>query len=310
MRRFIEDIVSFGEQIVIKKNQGWKAKDLAKMLDLYPSAFSVLTKKVIPDIKRNQDLSKSELSDIFNRHNNLSEKRVRLRIAEWIDILNQLSDDSSREVDNPIIKMFSQSNDRFLAPYFGTYDCYYVSSFGYQAKREPFKIFYDEFSDQVIAVKGNKKSKARYRGIVSLANARMMNIQLVELDTVIPDLFVIHCSLIPYPGDGALVLKCISVSMSNANMPISRKLILKKRMNVLENYEDLSTTFFHGESKYYDESEAMVVEYLSKEQAFLEYLALAHPSFDIFDLPYEQSLRDKMSTRESDFVKPAKHLPL
>ena len=280
--------------------RGLRKKDLASALDLYPSAYSALTNlvfKEIISIRPMEDGKNREgIRKAFSKANNVSEKRVRREIAGYINTLEKLHRETKRQTA-PAIHSFTerliqQSPRKVLRALTGVYDCYFISSTQYEVKREPLHIHLNH-KGQFVVQKGNALSSSIFKGPVFLSNPYLLTFQLQELGVVHADHFFVHFRLTASSPLKIRLLKGLAVSMSNANFPISSKLILEKRKGQIseEEFNQLETRFFPPGSKSYPSE---IISYLYHVPSMIEYLPVPHPTFDKFDLHKELEIKKVM----------------
>lgn len=275
---------------------GYRNKDLAKVLNIYPSAFSVLFNKIIKALtslsEYDTDVSK-KVQQLFSSFNNVSEVKTRQRISDYIEKLKEVkiqsSGTSGEKLKRFIENLIDDSPREVMARLEGIYHCYYLSSFGYKIKREPLMISYSPINESYLIRKGNDMGPAKYLGFGYLSNNHIFTIQIKELDTLVPDNYLAHFHLPPSYSVTMNLMKGISVSMSNAYLPISRKVILHKYSNEtrMEVFNKQETFFFKDESMV-DNS---IVQYLQKSADYIEYLPIPQPSYDVDDLAKEERLK-------------------
>ena len=172
----------------------------------------------------------------------------------------------------------------------GIYACYYLSTFGYRIKKEPFLIMRKAFDDNYLIRKGNKVGPSRYEGLGYVPNDHILSIQLQECDTLIRDNFVAHFQLPPFYSSAMDMLKGFSISMSNSFLPISRKVILQRVS------KDIDEEFYDAiETKFYEEGEAdnnPIINYLRSNPCYMEYVPIPHPTYKQEDLASEQKITE------------------
>lgn len=268
---------------------GFKHKDLAKAIGLYPSAFSALFNKIIkPIIILDQESANQTdlIQQIFTPVNNVSETKTRRRFPMYIERFQRLKTESSGSVkekmNDYIAHLVAGTPAEIMNKLEGIYHCYYLSSFGYKIKREPLMIKRSMLSDGYEIRKGNKAGPSRYEGFGYISNSHLFTIQLKELETLIPDNFLAHFHLPPSYSKTMKLLKGIAVSMSNGYLPISRKIILNKvdDHSPVHNFEKEATIFFEKE----EATDNPIVQYLRNAEHLLEYTAVPRPVYDENDL--------------------------
>lgn len=282
--------------------KGVKQKDIAKMLGLYPSAYSTLVNKVAKEIAQLTTPSEESVSEIFDKVSNVSAYKYNSNITRYIEQLEGYNHNEKNTLNSIkfIDDLIKKSPQRILQKLQGVYDCYYRSSFGYKLKCEPFLIKYNEINKTFECRKGNKLSLGRYTGVAYMSNNHMLSFQMKEMETLIPDHFVAHFHLPPSYDVTLNLLRGISVSMSNAMMPISRKVLLykKSRNTDISKFEKIET-------KFYDESDDnAMLEYLNNTDSLVEYLPIPHPDYDKGDLEKELLILSVTSkSKETKLIK-------
>lgn len=273
-------------------SSGVKQKEIARRIGLYPSAYSTMAHRVLPRLVPFSDSrpSTQQISQVFSAVNNVSESRLRQNIHHYIEELTSMSREldgqQRRKQERYIDQLIAASPIHLLQKLQGIYDCCYFSSFGYRVKREPLMIKYSSTRECIEVTKGNRLSPAIYQGFGYVSNNHLLTLQMQEQGTMIPDNTILHLHLPPIYPDSLSMLKGISVSMSNACMPISRKVILHKisSLGSADEYDDIETHFYPaGEGD--DES---IVKYLREERSYIEYVPIPHPQYDLTDLEKEQ----------------------
>ncbi len=273
--------------------KGLKSKDIAKALSIYPSAYSSLINKVLPQIKQlRPPVSDETIHQIFATVNNVSATRTRKKLPVFIDQLEELCQQSvqarSQNRRSYVDTLIHNSPARIMKLLKGTYACYYLSSFGYRIKREPLMISYSPINQSFLIRKGNNHSPAQYEGMGYVSNNHLFTIQLQEAHILTPDNFVAHFHLPPSYSDSLNMLKGIAISMSNSYLPISRKVILHRLSGStkMSEYEQLETTFFQED----EGKEEGIIQYLRDGASFMEYVPIPHPNYDVSDLQKEQQV--------------------
>lgn len=278
------------------KEAGIKNKEIANALEMYPSAFSALINNVLTELVRNGEqgaLSEQEIKSVFDRVNNVSELKTRRRIQTYIQKLEALKlrlfDVAERKPLNYIDNLINSSPGEILRLLEGVYHCYYISSFGYRVKREPFLIYYDARQRTYRVRKGNKKSPAWYEGFGYMSNNHLFTIQIAEKNTLSIDNFLAHLHLPPLYAETLEMLKGISISMSNSNLPIARKMLLHRVGNFhsLDDFNQLETIFLKRE----EGNENEIVRYLREQTSFIEYLPIPYPDYAPQDLVKEKKIK-------------------
>ncbi|MBX2875123.1 MAG: hypothetical protein KTR30_23570 [Saprospiraceae bacterium] len=294
---FISQAIRMLELTRFLKEAGIKNKEIAHSLDMYPSAFSALMNNVLNElVKQNQkgQLTEEDIKIIFDQVNNVSELKTRRRIQDYIQQLEtlkmQLFDVAERKPLNYIDNLVNNSPGEILRLLEGVYHCYYISSFGYRVKREPFLIYYDARHRTYRVRKGNKKSPACYEGFGYMSNNHLFTIQIAEKNTLSIDNFMAHFHLPPLYAETMEMLKGISISMSNSNLPIARKMLLHRVGNFssLDDFNQLETVFF----KATEGNDIEIVKYLRSQTSFIEYLPIPYPDYAPQDLVKENKVKE------------------
>lgn len=289
--KFVQSISIFVRLSQELQAIGYKKKEIAQALDIYPSVLSTLTnvafKKVMvlaatPTTPVEQE---AEIHRIFKSISNVSEKRVRRDIEQYIERLKKLKNTSTAPIypSNLYINtLIEQSPKQILNQLVGLYECYYLSTTTYRVKKEPFLI--QEKQNHYVVRKGNQKSISQYQGFIYLSHHSIITMQLQELDTIMPDNFVVHFQLSPHPKNFPM-MKGISTSMSNTYAPVSRKVIIKKvREQITEAaYEQIETTFYDKQTV----GLPVIVSYLYNSNTLMEYTPVPRPFFNEYDLEKE-----------------------
>lgn len=296
---FVQQAAQLLDLIRFLKEAGLKNKDIANALGIFPSAFSALTNNILQKVVasgQDRTISEQEIRQLFETANNVSEVKTRRRISSYIEKLEQLKLQLFKHSDkhplNYIDQLIQDSPSEILRLLEGVYHCYYVSSFGYRIKKEPFLIHYNLRKKAYHIRKGNRQSPACYEGFGYMSNNQLFTIQIMEKNTLSVDNFLAHFHLPPLYVETMEMLKGISISMSNSNLPISRKMILHRigKYHSLEEYDGLETHF-------YQEGEALdneIVQYLRQESSMIEYLPIPYPDYAPRDLVKEQKVKSLM----------------
>jgi len=89
-----QKLLSQAQQLIALQAQlidsGLKNKDTAKLLGLYPSAFSTLFNKILKAvlaIRPDTPDVDAAIAEIFSRATNVSEKKIRQNLGEYIEVL-------------------------------------------------------------------------------------------------------------------------------------------------------------------------------------------------------------------------------
>ncbi len=294
---FIDQAIRMVQLTRFLKEAGIKNKEIANALDMYPSAFSALINNVLSEVVQHSQqgsLTEQEIKTVFDQVNNVSELKTRRRIQQYLQKLEalklQLFDVAERKPLNYIDNLINSSPGEILRLLEGVYHCYYISSFGYRVKREPFLIYYDARQRTYRVRKGNKKSPAWYEGFGYMSNNHLFTIQMVEKNTLSIDNFMAHFHLPPLYAETMEMLKGISISMSNSNLPIARKMLLHRVGNFssLDSFNQLETLFFKKE----EGNDNEIVRYLRAQTSFIEYLPIPYPDYAPQDLVKENKVKE------------------
>lgn len=294
---FIDQAIRMVQLTRFLKEAGIKNKEIAYALDMYPSAFSALINNVLSELVQSSQkgaLTEQEIKAVFDQVNNVSELKTRRRIQEYLQKLEalklQLFEVAERKPLNYIDNLINGSPGEILRLLEGVYHCYYISSFGYRVKREPFLIYYDARQRTYRVRKGNKQSPAWYEGFGYMSNNHLFTIQIAEKNTLSIDNFMAHFHLPPLYAETMEMLKGISISMSNSNLPIARKMLLHRVGNFssLDDFNQLETLFFKRE----EGNENEIVRYLREQTSFIEYLPIPYPDYAPQDLVKENKVKE------------------
>ena len=307
---FYQEIKTFQSIVGVLQSNGLKQKELAQHIGLHASALSSLVKGVFPAIlkvdPKAKDLPK-KIEQAFDAYNNVSERRVRQSIQGYNQRLQQLETEMNTpgfQSQRPFMDdLVAQSSVEILEKLQGIYACYYVSSFGYQVKCEPFMIFRKKGDRHFTVRKGNSKGPAAYTGIVYISNTHILTMQMQERGTIAQDHFFMHCILPPAYQGSMDLLRGLSVSISNAYFPIARRLILRRLHAHTDRliYEEMDTQFFDP-----TETDHPIIEYLRSGISFMEYIPIPHPTFDEGDLLKEIAVREVLEKQGGPGVKSQK----
>ena len=289
---FISQLNKFQTLISLLDKAGMKKKDIAKYLGIYPSAYSSLTNVVIIKALDNKtDINeKQRIKTAFAEVNNVSEKRIRQELPNYIRKLEMLHEEtlstlSARE-STYVEELLHATPSKIAEKLIGIYDCFYISSFGYRIKKEPFMIRPSKTNHSYHVLKGNDQSPACFKGFLYMSNTHVFTVQLQEIGTINPDNFIVHFVLPPSYSESLHFLKGLSVSMSNSYFPISRKILLKKVST------DINMEKYHQRpTRWYERDEIKQLSdiglYLSQTNALIEYIPIPQPAFDERDLKKE-----------------------
>jgi len=298
-QNFVSQAKKLMELIDILSSKGFRKKDIAGHLNLFPSAFSSLVNQVLKKVVLLEPpIERKQISTIFASINNVSELKIRRNLNNYTQQLQSLLEgtpENQYAVNNSPHNFFEdllQQNPEFLWNQLeGIYDCYYLSSFGYEMKREPFMM--KKLGPHLSVFKGNKLSPARYHGVAYLSNHQLLTIHLQEKDCVSKDHFIIHFELPPSYNQTLQMLRGISLSMANSYQPLARKIILKKTSEAStdKNYQEKTTQFF----KKSEAQDNPIINYLRHSTHILELLSIPHPSYKEKDLEYEKKMLEFLS---------------
>ncbi|MEL6651416.1 MAG: hypothetical protein AAFQ87_11485, partial [Bacteroidota bacterium] len=136
--------VSLSERL---HQKGMTKKEIAQHLGLYPSAYSSLSNIVFKRLLQSEEEDGEAVSRAFSAVNNVSEKRIRREIHGYLAKLERLDQFSPHNAPFSPPAFYTQKLEaqaqQKLTQLVGTYHCYYISTFGYQVKREPLLISQD-----------------------------------------------------------------------------------------------------------------------------------------------------------------------
>lgn len=294
---FVDQAARLIQLLHFLKEAGIKHKEIASTLDMYPSAFSALINNALEPIVREAQgdgITEERIKAIFDQVNNVSEVKTRRRVQEYLQRLEtlklQLFEEGEKKPLNYIDELVTNSPGETLRLLEGVYHSYYISSFGYRVKREPFLIRYDARQKTYSVRKGNQQSPAWYEGFGYMSNNHLFTIQIAEKNTLSIDNFLAHFHLPPLYAQTMEMLKGISISMSNSNLPIARKIILHRVNNYrsMADFNALETVFF-GEQ---EGEEDPIVQYLRGQTSFIEYLPIPYPDYALQDLVKEKKVKE------------------
>ena len=278
--------------------QGVRKKQIAQYLQMYPSVLSVLMKPIFPEIAimtpESDDLE-ARISQVFAQANNISEKRIRHDIRQYITQLEILKAGDASSVDGStyITQLIRNSPQDILGKLVGIYECYYISSFGYKVKKEPFLIRPDKTGHGFVAQKGNRLGPAALEGFAYLTNAHILTMQMLERETILQDHFMAHFIMPPSYTVSLNLLKGMAVSVTNSYMPIGRRVVLKKIATTIDMrfYESIETTFYDLPNAPAPDE---ISRYLSDTSSLIEFLPVPRPAFDESDLKKEIAISRQM----------------
>ena len=297
---FKEQIIQFLQLVESLQEKGVKKKEMAKELDIQPSAFSGLVNKVLKPMKEADIFERAHISRLFEAQNNLSERKTRQKMNGYLSTLSrfevELAEAPAHSDDRHFVdELLSSSPREIMNRLVGLYECYYVSSFGYRVKCEPFLIRPIRGRQAYAASKGNKNGPASYKGLVYITNTHLLTTQMLETGTISRDHFIAHFILPPTYDVSMRIIKGITVSMSNGYLPIGRKIILKKILDEynLKAFEEMPTYFINREEM----EEGSIAEYLYQSESLIEYYPIPRPNFDEGDLNAELAIQKALSKK-------------
>ena len=288
----VEQFMDLGNSLHTK---GVKKKEIARQLGLFPSAYSALLNIVFQRLVQPSDPIEDERKRIqlaFSGVNNVSEKRIRREMSTYLLKMKELDQEMSSiplmHDENITQQLVQNSPETILEKLKGMYFCYYISTFGYEVKREPFLIYQDQ-NQQFLVKKGNRLSQSRYRGTIFLSNSHLVSMQLLEEEQVQPDHFFVHISLPPSYSPALNLLKGIALSMANSHSPIGRKFILEKVSTQIsgESYQQMETSFYPQHDQ-----DSPIPAYLYRSVSVMEYLPVPRPAFSTEDLERELQISE------------------
>jgi len=279
--------------------RGFKKKDIAEELQVFPSAFSSLVNRVLKKIVNlHPPIEKHQISSIFLSVNNVSELNIRRNLNIYNQQLQTLLEKSTtnKYTDNTAPHAFFEDlltdPPGFLWNHLeGIYHCYYLSTFGYQMKCEPFMM--KKTGAHLTVFKGNDSSPAKYKGLAYLSNHQLLTIHLQEENAVSKDHFIIHFQLPPSYNQTLKMLRGISLSMANSFQPLARKIVIKKRYEspTTRNFQEMPTRFYEPT----EAEDHPIISYLRHGTHILELLSIPHPSYKEQDLEYEKKMLEFLS---------------
>lgn len=291
-QEFIEQIKGFRQLITKITESGVRKKVIADYLGIYPSAFSSLTNSIISELlaSKNQPITTQKISKAFGKVNNVSEKRIRQEIAQYNKKLEMLMEEVAAKgipaQETYVNELLNNTPESITKMLIGTFDCYYISSFGYRVKKEPFMIRSVKGGKFPTVLKGNNKSPACFKGFLYISNNHLFTVQLQEIGTVNPDNFIAHFILPPSYSESLNIFRGVSLSMSNSFFPIARKVLLNKRSSDtnLNQYQEIETEWYTDEEAV---ENSKIGAYLCQANALMEYIPIPQPAFDEDDLQKE-----------------------
>lgn len=298
----VQEFVALAREL---QQKGIKKKEIAHYLELHASAYSTMQNTIfqkIAALSAADPRLKEKIAGYFEQANNISERKVRQQIQQYIarltQFLQEVATDQYHHQPSYIEELVAQSPSAILEKLEGIYECYYVSSFGYRVKCEPFMISKSKKEERFMAYKGNKLGPAYFTGFLYVTNNHILTVQMLEVGTINKDHFMVHFILPPTYDESLSFLKGIAVSISNAYFPMGRKVILKKihASPARERYENMPTVFYEEELPPDDR----IITYLRTANSLIEYIPIPHPGFDENDLQKElvvqQVLRSQPNT--------------
>lgn len=279
------------------KARSYKSRELAKELEFYPSAYSVFVNKILKPIHDINSLNEKESIDdkrLFERTPNLSYRKIIQNLANYIaifkDLANDLENKLEKSEENFINDLIAKTPMESLQVFEGIYDCYYLSSFGYRMKCEPFMIKYDRKKGCFLARKGNRTSMTSYLGIAYISNSQILTVQLQERGTFTPDHFIINLHIPITYSQTIDIVQGIAVSLANNKMPIARRVILERKELpiTMEAYSSCKSTFYEDNNTSNNE----IVRHLSNIPNMIDFVNIPYPTYTIKDLNKEEEIRN------------------
>lgn len=298
---FIQKVKQFCSLTEGLQDLGLKKKQIASELGIFPSAYSTLSNNVFPSIIKINDSdpqARPKISSIFEQANNVSEKRTRRDLSNYIELLTALKEKTDNAKKNSqqlyIQELINNSSESVLKQLVGIYECFYISTFGYKVKREPFLIKKDKNVSGLVVQKGNAIGSSILKGFSYITNPYVFTIQLLEENQLNQDHFLGHFILPPTYKGNLNLMKGIVTSISNAYFPISRKVFLKKvneqvDMNI---FNKMTTTFYEPDETEHDCSR--ILEFLRSSNSLMEYYPIPRPSYGEQDLSLELEIEKMM----------------
>lgn len=277
-------------------NMGMSNKDISSVLGMYPSAFSNFINRVLKKIVHLDEKAGNnnhKIQDIFEQVNNISELKTRQRMGKYLERLEILRTNPHQGLSAKEKRSTEHSQMDIYKMLEGTYYCYYLSTFGYKIKKEPFLIQKNPQEQSYLIKKGNQLGTSSYEGLGFILKSHIFSVQLSEIDGLIQDSFIVQFQLPPFYTSSMNLFKGISLSLSNSFLPISRKLILHRYSSEVDEdqFNTIETVFFDKEDTTKDD----IVRYLRKEISYLEYVPIPHPNYDLSDLAAEERLKKLLS---------------
>lgn len=295
-REFLRQLLQLFELTNDLHRLGYKKKDIALQLQVFPSVYSSLVNGILQrasELNFDDPQLESRIDTLFTNVNNLSQVKIRRQIDHYIQVLQQLRANSP---ESPLIAQTATYLDNLrtrpanasLEKLIGHYDCYYLSTFGFRVKCEPLRLFATTGVPSLLVQKGNQLGPSVLEGFAYLSNAQVLTIQIQEKYTNLHDNLLAHFIVPPSYSETLNLLKGVMVSISNAGTPIARKIILKRRTGADSEvpYEELKTVFFDKDQP---DNHPVIVQYLYRNAEYLEYPPIAHPLFDETDLLRESA---------------------
>ena len=288
------ELYQLHESLILK---GFKNKNLARSIGLYPSAYSVLIKRIIHPISELHQKNKADhqkIKDIFAAQSNISEQKTRQKIHLYLDIFRELNtedeEDAEKTFDTNLISHFLNNTPvESLKLLEGIYYCYYLSTSGYKIKKEPFLIFLDKKNGFYKVMKGNDLGTAKYKGFAYVSNGELFTVHLQEQDTFTKDHFIIHLHLPLTYSFSINLLQGVAISLANNKMPIARKLVLERfdKKPDRQKFNEMKTVFFENTEK----SDSDIANYLSGVPNVIDYMNIPYPTYNTEDLAVEKEVR-------------------
>ncbi len=298
MKEFLKKANQFlllTEELLNKK--GFKKKEIAEELDMASPAFSSLYRTVLPELAKidisSEDLHK-EVKACFELVNNLSMKKITSSISRMNEILENLKNDSKKQI--PIANIFQslQKQSELSFEYIkenvcGLWDCFYYSSNKDMVKAEPLWIRPNYKHKTIEVLKGNKNNTLSYSGTAYLAGSHTLTIQLVETNVKLEETVMMYLSM-PFASD-INFMRGIFLALSYARQPIARRVVFKK---VADSCDDL---FYNDiETKYnLQDDNFEIMQYLIDKSSMIQNVQLLNPTFDEKDLLKEMKLLKQLN---------------
>ncbi|MEO0898423.1 MAG: hypothetical protein AAFY71_18570 [Bacteroidota bacterium] len=295
---FTQKVKQFSRLEEILFQKGYKKKVIAMELGLYPSAYSTLSNIVFPKIKslkKNGVTPEKAIEGIFQQVNNISEKRVRREIGGYIlkleKLVQEVESDQHPSPHHYLDELCDNSPTHIMKQLEGIYECFYISTFGYKVKREPFLIQKEENKTGLSVQKGNAKGTSILKGFAYITNPNIFTIQLLEEGQLNKDHFMGHFLLPPTYEGNLNLIKGMVTSVSNAHFPISRKVLLKKVHETPSPklFNEMETFFYEGDEQ--NEACHSILTFLRNSHSLMEYFPIPRPSYGEKDLEIELEIQ-------------------